>query len=443
MNVLVVGGEALRRDLEAVLVRLRPHIEHAQEEGAVRRRLERAGLDLVVFDDDFFTAPKKRSALLSLLSRRKRPFVIVSSRRDPASMLEARRVGASDYILRPYNHRELIMRYHAVTQRKKRLVCIGGGSGLFTMLLGLKTLPNTLLVSIVNMSDDGGSSGKLSQAFGILPPGDIRRSLVALSNAPEIMNQIIQHRFDKGGDLHGHSFGNIFLTVLAEVVGSMSDAVKALSDILNIQGIVLPATRTLTKMVARFEDGTVVRGESRIDRGEGRRADLHIKRLWHEPEAECDAEAYAAVLFSEAVLIGPGDLYTSVITNLVVPDLRDALVRTKAERIYVCNIMTKPGETTGFDAADHVREVVKYLGRDCLDRVLVSDTRFSEESLAEYAKNGQEPVLPGHRKRLRKVTRAKVTLADLGNEAELVRHDSGKLREIVRRLLDLPRTGPG
>jgi len=444
VNLLVIGGEPLRRDLEAVLFRLRPRVEAAVSEEEAARRLDRGALDLVIFDDDFYAAStSRRERLLTLISKKKRDFIVVSSRRDPGAMLRAQRAGARDYILRPYNHRELIMRFHAVTQKKKRIVCIGGGSGLFTVLLGLKTLPNTLLVSIVNMSDDGGSSGKLSQTFGILPPGDIRRSLVALSNAPEIMNQIIQHRFDKGGELHGHSFGNIFLTVLAEVMGSMSGAVKALSDILNIQGIVLPATRTLTKMVARFQNGTVIRGESRIDRAEGRPSNLKIRRLWHEPAAECDAEAYAALLFSEAILIGPGDLYTSVITNLAVPDLRDAVVASRAPKIYICNIMTKPGETTGFDAPAHVREILRYLRRDCLDYVLVSDTVFSEESLREYAKQDQRPVNPGTPARLRALTKAKLVLSDFGNEAELVRHDSRKLREEIRRILDLPRAPSG
>ncbi|HTL71109.1 MAG TPA: gluconeogenesis factor YvcK family protein [Candidatus Eisenbacteria bacterium] len=435
MNILLIGGRTLQRDLSLLLSRLRVRLEVETDEDGLRRRLQKGFSGVILFDHDDFVDNARRDAFYRQLKSSKCRFLVISSARTTEAILAAARRGSADYILRPCSQREFIMRLNAVAQGKKRIACIGGGTGLFTLLLGLKTLPNALSISIVNMSDDGGSSGKLSQAFGILPPGDIRRSLVALSNAPELMNQIIQHRFDKGGELHGHSFGNIFLTVLAEVKGSMAEAVKALADILNIQGIVLPATKTLTTLVARFQNGLVVKGESRIDRGDGRPPELRIKKLSHEPESECEPEAFSSIIHAEAVIIGPGDLFTSVVTNLVVRDIRDAIVRTKAKKIYVCNLMTKPGETAGFDAAAHVREIVRYLGEDCLDYVLVSNSALSRESILEYAKKNQSPVAAGRMSSLRAVTRAKIVIADLGDETELVRHDSMKLREEIRKIL--------
>ncbi|MBI2095730.1 MAG: uridine diphosphate-N-acetylglucosamine-binding protein YvcK [Candidatus Omnitrophica bacterium] len=436
LNVLVVGGEDVAADLSLVFSRLKAKVRRVSGGGQIRQAL-RASSPTVIFDADFYAAQNgEEERILGLLQKSKKDFIVVSSRKDPARILALIGRGAADYILKPYNTRELIMRFNAVRLKKIRIACLGGGTGLFTLLLGLKALPNALLTSIVSMSDDGGSSGKLSQQFGILPPGDVRRSLVALSNAPEVMNQIMQHRFNKGGELHGHSFGNIFLTVLAEVKGSMSEAVKTLSDILNIQGIVLPATRTPTCLVAQFENGKVIRGESRIDVGAGRGPELRIRKLWHEPEPESDADAFASILAADFVILGPGDLYTSVITNLALKNIRLAVTRTRAKKIYICNLMTKPGETARFDALDHVKEILKYLGRDALDRVLISDSELSEESAEEYSKKNQFPVAAGDLKKIRKITHAGILLADVGNQTELVRHDSVKLRREIEKIIE-------
>lgn len=435
MNVFLVGGERLSAELLSSLSRLKVSVKSSEVEKDALKAASSFRFSIFIIDVDRFGAEIQLMRLAAKLRLAKKPFIILSSRKDHEAILMMRSIGAADYIIQPYSQREFIMRFNAIAHKKKRIACIGGGTGLFTLLLGLKTLPSTLLVSIVNMSDDGGSSGKISEVFGILPPGDIRRSLVALSNAPELMNQIIQHRFDKGGELHGHSFGNIFLTVLAEVKGSMAEAVRALSDILNIQGIVLPSSRTLTKLVARFQDGTIVRGESKIDLCEGRKPALKIAKIWHEPETEGEADAYTSIINSDVVTIGPGDLFTSVITNFIVKDIRKALIHTKAKKIYICNLMTKPGETTGFTAADHVREVVRYLGTDCLDYVLVSKTVFSAESVEEYMKKSQAPVLPSVAADIRKYTKARVIFADVADEKELVRHDPIKLRAEIEKII--------
>ena len=437
MRILVLGSKELAENLESVLSHLNVQIKNVAKETEAQEEFAYRNFDAVCFDDDYYAQSDKKTAekILAGAKHFKVPFIVISSDKDLSRIIEMRENGARDYILKPYNDREFNMRFSAVAYGKTRLACIGGGSGLFTLLVGIKAIPQTLLTSIVSMSDDGGSSGKLTQSLGVLPPGDVRRSLVALSNAPEIMNQILQYRFEKKGELEGHSFGNIFLAALAGVKGSMPEAVRALGDILYIQGIVLPVSRTLVKLSARFEDGTVVKGESNIDRCDDRAHELKLKELWHEPDADADGNALSAIIFSDYVTIGPGDLFTSIITNIVVKNIREALIQTKAKKIYICNLMTKPGETSQLDAADHVNEILKYLGGDFLDFILVSDTKFAEEAIADYAKKNQAPVILEDPRKIRKMTRAKLIMADVANSAELVRHDSHKLKQEIQRII--------
>ena len=394
--------------------------------------------DLVLLDTNHSHVgrPLLELPLLGTLHGLKAEFLLISERKDPEAVIEAKQMGARDFIPKPFNLRELIARLNASLQRKKRIVCLGGGTGLFTVLMGLKKIPNILLTSIVSMSDDGGSSGKLRASFGILPPGDIRRSLVGLSNAPEEMNQLIKYRFKKGEGLEDHSLGNLLLTALAEIKGNMCEAVRTLGDILNIQGIVLPATATLTDLVARFEDGTVVRGESKIDLAKGRDPNLRIVDFSHDPRPDCNLDAYASIIFADLITIGPGDLFTSVIANISVPGIRDALVRTRAEKAYFCNVMTKPGETSNYTASEHVKEIIQYLKGDFLDYVFLSNTQFSSSSISEYALKGQVPVLADSEEdALKAITKAQVILADLAHEDELVRHDSEKIKVQTEKLL--------
>lgn len=363
------------------------------------------------------------------------PVMLVAEKADADLALQAKALGVSRTIFESYNVRELIVSVNALLFRKRPVACLGGGTGLYHLLSGLKRIPYVFLTSIVSMSDDGGSSGRLRISHGILPPGDVRRSLVALSNAPTLMNQVIQHRFKKGDGFRDHSFGNLFLTALAEIKGSMLEAIRAMGDILNIAGIVLPVTTTLTELEATFEDGTVIRGESKIDLARGRDHDLHIVDLRHRPEAVCNLYAYAAILDAHFVTIGPGDLFTSVIADLNVKGIREALSKTQAKKIYFCNLMTKPGETAHYTAFDHVREIVKYLGGDYLDYVFLSNTRLSPKAVSAYARKNQDPVLAEGLNQIRKITKAQIVVADLGDQEDLVRHDSEKIKTQIERLL--------
>lgn len=343
--------------------------------------------------------------------------------------------GARDVIAAPVHKRELVLRLSALLQRKTRIACIGGGTGLFTVLSGLKDAPRVLLSSIVTMSDDGGSSGRLRTSFGVLPPGDVRRSLVALANAPEVMSYVMQYRFAGGDGLDGHSLGNLLLTALSELGGGMQGAVKALGDILNVQGMVMCVTDRSTTLCAELEDGRTVRGESAIDLCVDRPDTLRIKRVWHEPLAETNVDAVAALLGADLIVIGPGDLYTSVLAGLIVGGVADAVRTSGARRLYICNLMTKPGETHGYDVADHVAAIVEVLGGDALDYVLLSSSPVAPEAVQRYAARSQHPVAASTPERLRSVTRAEVLTGDIGDPAELVRHDEARLGERVLGLL--------
>lgn len=394
--------------------------------------------DLVILDldsEDRVSDAKAVASLVKKIRKAHKKVVVLSSRRDLQWIRAAYDAGTSDYILKPFNRRELSARILAILKGQKRVCCLGGGTGLFTLLSALKTLPDILLISLVNMSDDGGSSGRLRSSFGILPPGDVRRSLVALSNAPEVMNELIRYRFDRGGALRDHSLGNLLLTGLTGMKGSMAEAVRAMGDILNIQGIVLPITQTLTEFVARFENGKVIRGESRISLCKGRAPALQVRKVWHEPHAVCDASAYASILHADVVIIGPGDLFTSVITNLVIKKVSEAISLTRAKKIYICNLMTCPGETSGLDAREHVKRIVDVLGKDLLNYILVSNARFSQAAIARYAKLDQHPVLMEGKDGFEGITKAKVVLADVADQKELVRHDLQKLRNQLLPLL--------
>jgi uncharacterized cofD-like protein len=261
------------------------------------------------------------------------------------------------------------------------------------------------------------------------------RSLVALSNAPKIMNKLMRYRFTKGGGISGHSMGNLFLTALSDIKGSLAEAVRSLSEILHIRGVVLPIVSTKTTLCARFENGKVIRGEGNIDLCKGRMPQLHIQNIWHDPKAQCNVDALSAIIHSDIIIIGPGDLFTSVITNLLVRDIREAICKAKAKKVYVCNLMTKPGESYGYSVDDHVREIVKYMGADFLDYIIISNTLFSQAALRKYARKQQFPVKLDVVGQINRLTKAKIILADVSHQTDLLRHDSDKIMRVILSII--------
>jgi len=441
-KVLTIGDAWFARNVSNEMYPLNIQVISAIAEKNIRNICRRTNIKLALIDHDVYKSSRQKAYndVALFLKKCGIPFIVISSKKTLSSVWDAKKSGASDFISKPYNKREFVLHANTIIQKHKRVSCIGGGTGLFHILMGLKKSPNINLTSIVSMSDDGGSSGRLRASFGILPPGDVRRSLVALSNAPEIMSELMQYRFQKGEGIKGHTFGNLFLTALSQIRGGLPEAVRMMSDILNVQGIVLPITHTRARLCARFENGKVLKGESKIDLCEGRRFDMKVQDVWHEPEAECPIDVYAAILFSDVVVVGPGDLFTSIVTNLLVRRIPEALARTDAQKIYICNLMTKPGETDSFTVVDHVQEIIKYMKGDFLDQILISNTKLTSRAMSVYAKKKQFPVALGDMARMRGLTNAYPLISDVGHETELVRHDSVKIRYVMEKTLQFRRT---
>lgn len=271
--------------------------------------------------------------------------------------------------------------------RGPKIVAVGGGTGLSMLLKGIKNITNNV-TAIVTVGDDGGSSGRLREEMGILPPGDIRHCLTALADDEDLVNKLFQYRFSNGEGLEGHSFGNLFLTALIAITGDMVRAVKESSNVLSIRGRVLPATLDDMKLCAEMEDGRIINGESNIPEAHGK-----IKRLYTDPK-HCKAlvDVIEAIKDAELIILGPGSLYTSVIPNLLVEEIASEIAKSKAKKIYVCNIMTQPGETDGYSVSDHVKALMKHANsNNIIDAVLVND--FLPKNLADnYEKANSFPV---------------------------------------------------
>ncbi len=340
-----------------------------------------------------------------------------------------------DRVLFPTGNPTLVevLRQQRALVRGPKIVALGGGTGLSTLLRGLKR-HSTNLTAIVTVFDDGGSSGRLRRDLGVLPPGDLRDCLVALAEAEPLMTQLFQYRFP-GGAFDGHAFGNLFIASLAGVTGDLEEAVKEASKVLNIRGRVLPATLQDVVLCAEYEDGSIVAGESKIPLARRR-----IRRVFLRPaEVPALPEVLAAIAEADLILIGPGSLYTSVIPNLLVRGVAEAVRRATAPRVYVCNVMTQPGETDGYTASDHVRALLAAAGPGLLTHVLVNtQAPRNAHLLRRYAAEGALPV-QADLARLRSLG-IEVVGEALMSEEELLRHDPARLAAAVMRLVPaLPR----
>src|ERR1035437_612896 len=284
-------------------------------------------------------------------------------------------------------------------QRRKKIIVIGGGTGTFVALSGLKKY-DVELAAIITMMDSGGSSGKLRDELGVLPPGDVRQCLVALAKSSRLLRDMFSYRCEEGG-LRGHTFGNIFLSTLAKTTGSMKKAIEEVGKILRIQGRVIPVTYDKSDLCIELIDETIIEGETHIDEVESREKRARIKRAFLKPEAQANPDAEIAIKEADAIIIGPGDLYTSIIPNLLVTGIQAAIKNSKGKKIYVLNLMTKYGQTTKHTAKDHIEDLIQYVVEDQLDVVLVNKKTPKKETLAWYKDFDEHPVED-----------------DLGNESE-------------------------
>lgn len=280
-----------------------------------------------------------------------------------------------------------------------RVVAIGGGTGLSTLLKGLKrfvTAPTEIpaarreapvirdLSAVVTVSDDGGSSGRLRKELNMLPPGDIRNCIVALSEDEALLSKLFRHRFDKGSGLEGHSFGNLFLAALTSLTSDFSEAVRLSSEILLTRGHIFPATTSNIELEALMEDGTRVRGETKITASKGRIRELFLV----PPDVEPMPQTLEAIAGADLITIGPGSLFTSLIPNLLVKGISQAIVESKATKVYICNLMTQANESLGLTAADHIRALNRHAQCQIFDYALLNRTPVSNEMKAKYALEG-------------------------------------------------------
>lgn len=316
-------------------------------------------------------------------------------------------------------------------ERGPRIVTIGGGHGLATLLRGLKAHTGNL-TAVVTVADDGGSSGRLRESLGILPPGDIRNCLAALSNDEDMLTQLFQYRFSGSPELEGHSFGNLFITALADITGSFEDAVVESGRVLSVNGRVFPSTLHNVKLVASMElphslNEVRVVGESKIPEMAGR-----VRRVWLEPD---DAPAFPPVikelLNADVIVVGPGSLYTSILPNLLVHDLLAGIHASRAIKIYVCNIATQAGETDAFTCYDHVRALEGHVGEDLFDIILCNDNYQGDVGAASRWVLADDKTLSDSR----------TYSTDLIDDDHPWRHDSVKLAQVIVDIF-YERTGP-
>ena len=328
-----------------------------------------------------------------------------------------------------------------IVQKRPKIVVIGGGTGTFVALSGLKKYPVDL-TAIITMMDSGGSSGRLRDELGVLPPGDVRQCLVALAKSSKLLRDMFNYRFEEGA-LKGHTFGNIFLSTLAKTTGSMKKAISEVGKILRIQGRVVPVTYGKSDLCVELEDGTIIEGETYIDEVEKREKRARIKRAFLKPEIEANPDAVTAIKTADVIVIGPGDLYTSIIPNLLVNGIEAAIKKSKGKKIYVLNLMTKYGQTTTHTAKDHVDDLEKYIGEGVLDLVLINKKAPHQNTLAWYKDFDEYPVtdnlgnknrFAAVRKNLIKDVIIEKNPADQLNRS-IIRHDPNKLSKAIMQFI--------
>lgn len=330
-----------------------------------------------------------------------------------------------------------------MSKKLKKIVCVGGGTGTFTVLSGLKKHPVDL-TAIVSMADNGGSNRIIRDEFGLLPTSDLRQCFVALAddknNSGQILRELFTYRFYRGNGLNGMTFGNLFMLALTDIFGSQIKAIEATHQVLKINGNILPVTLTNSNLVAIYENGKKVVGEHLIDEPE-HDGKLKIKKVYLIPEANAYPKAIQAIQEADLIIIGPGDLYTSLIANFLVKGIANAICTVKAKKVYIMNLMTKYGQTYNFTARDHIKILENYIGKKCFDFVLFNSGKIPDIILKKYNEKNEIPV-----KDDLKNTYFKVIKRDVLNKEEkkkvsgdnlkrsLIRHDPQKLAKIILNL---------
>ena len=313
--------------------------------------------------------------------------------------------------------------------RGPKLVTVGGGTGLSVLLSGLKEYTSNI-TAIVTVADDGGSSGRLRQQFDILPPGDIRNCLVALADAPILMRDLFQFRFDTHSEFSGHSFGNLFITVMTRLTGDFEKAIKETSKVLALRGQVIPSTLSNVSLVAQHKDGSITEGENNIPKSH-----IPINKVFLKPvQPQATPEALKAIEEAQIIVMGPGSLYTSIIPNLLIKEINDSIVASEAIKVYVCNIMTQPGETDGFRASDHIKTIIAHSHPRVFDYCILNTQEIPTATLKRYAQENSYRVT-NDRRNIENIG-YRVIEEDVAIADDVVRHDPLKLAKIIFGLIE-------
>ncbi|MBI4003471.1 MAG: YvcK family protein [Candidatus Omnitrophica bacterium] len=320
-------------------------------------------------------------------------------------------------------------------EKGPRIVAIGGGTGLSTILQGLKQY-TTNITAIVTVADDGGSSGRLRQEFDMIPPGDIRNCLVALADTEPLMQRLFQYRFAEDSALKGHNFGNLFITAMTKITGDFERAIQASSKVLAIRGRVVPSTNTKVRLVAEHDDGSVTVGETKISS-----ATAAIRRVYLEPSGcQPTAEVLEAIRSANAIIFGPGSLFTSIIPNLLVDKMVDAIVQSKALKVYICNVMTQHRETNAYRASDHLRALVAHTNPGIVQVCVVNTGTVPPALLDKYREEGAFPV-EADVEQIRGMG-YQVLAHDVVSTEDYVRHDADQVAKLIIQLIVGSRARP-
>ncbi len=330
----------------------------------------------------------------------------------------------------PSREKEFVNTVYQKTRLKRgpRIVVVGGGTGMPNVLSSLKHYTSNL-TAVVTVADDGGSSGRLRKDFGTPPPGDIRNCIVALSDQETLLNDLFQYRFKDHGDLKGHSFGNLFITVMREITGDFGKAVEESSRVLATRGTVMPVSFEPMTLQAKLKNGKMIFGESNISHSRFPIEQVLLK----EKNIRPNKEVLKAILEADAVVLGPGSLFTSIIPNLLIKEVAETIALSRAIKIYVCNVMTQPGETDFFSVSDHVKAILKHTGPGFIHYVIANKEKVPSKLLARYEKHGQEPVVMDEA--AVDELGVKMVKKNLLHREDYVRHSPEKLGKAIIRLL--------
>lgn len=311
----------------------------------------------------------------------------------------------------------------------KNVVIIGGGTGLSVMLRGMKNIKDVQLSAVVTVADDGGSTGRIRDAYNIPAMGDIRNVMCAMAEEEGLFAELMNYRFGGEGDIAGHNLGNLLLLALSQTTGSFMEAIRTFSRVLKVKGRIIPSTLEVVTLFAMMEDGTIVRGEDNIPKFRN-----HIDRVFYQRDIKATEESLTAIREADLIIYGIGSLYTSIMPNLIIDEIRNELIANPCRKVYFCNAMTQPGETDHYSVEDHVDAICHHAFADAVDIVVANHCSFSQSILDKYNAMGSTPVV------LREKRHPYIVMErDLINtQQQLVRHDSQKVKEVVEEILRMP-----